>query len=106
MQERIETIIREWLKEQFGNDKALPELVLSGLAKEIVEHRWEIYTMVQEEYDMDDIETMAEANDVELTDDEKSLALHRYKKCEDSNLDILSTIIDDIVSERDLPKEQ
>lgn len=100
MKDRIETIIRDWLNTEFKNPDALPGLVISGLAEEINKHRWEIHSNVQEEYDMEDIDTMAESNEVKLTEDERLRALHRYRKLEDSNLDTLSYIIDEIVNER------
>lgn len=100
MKDRIETIIRDWSNTEFKNPDALPGLVISGLAEEINNHRWEIHSNVQEEYDMEDIDTMAESNEVKLTEDERLRALHRYRKLEDSNLDTLSYIIDEIVNER------
>ena len=100
MKDRLETIIRDWLNTEFKNPDALPGLVISGLAEEINNHRWEIHSNVQEEYDMEDIDTMAESNEVKLTEDERLRALHRYRKLEDSNLDTLSYIIDEIVNER------
>lgn len=100
MKDRIETIIRDWLVKEFGNGDALPKLVLSGLAEEINNHRWEIHTMVQEEYDMEDIEDVASANAYELTKEEKERILHRYKKLEDSNLDLLCDIVEEVYNER------
>lgn len=100
MQERIEKIIKDWLVKEFGNGDALPKPVLSGLAEEIVNHRWEIHTMVQEEYDMEDIEDVASANAYELTKEEKERILHRYKKLEDSNLDLLYDIVEEVYNER------
>lgn len=104
MEDRIATIIRDWLNEKFGNPDALPNLVLKGLAEEINKHRWEIHTYVQAEYDMEDIETIADDMDIELTDDEKARVLHRYKKLEDSNLDTLEYIIEEIKNEREEQK--
>lgn len=101
MKDRIETIIRDWLNEKFGNPDVLPNLVLKGLAEEINNHRWEIHDAVQEEYDLEDIDYMAENNEIELTPEERQTALYRYKKTEDSNLDTLSYIIDEIATERE-----
>ena len=101
MQDRIETILRDYLVKTFKNENAIPNLLLKGIAEEITEHRWEIYNLVQEEYDWDDIETLAESNNIELTQDEKDLVMHRYKKLEDSKIENLSYIIDDVVAERE-----
>ena len=101
MKDRIETIIRDWLVKEFGNGDALPKPVLSGLADELNNHRWEFHSLVQEEYDMEDIENVAAANEYELTDREKDRILHRYKKLEDGNLDLLYDIVDEVVKERE-----
>lgn len=101
MKDRIETIIKDYLVKQFGNEDALPKMVLSGLAEELNEHRWEFHTIVQEEYDMEDIEDVAAANEYELTKEEKERILHRYKKLENGNLDLLYDIVDEVVNERE-----
>lgn len=98
MQQVIEVIIRNWLEKEFGNSDALPGVVLKGLAEEIYNHRWEIHSGVQREYDMEDIEYVGESEN--LTEDEKNLALHRYQNLEDDRLESLSYIIDEIVAER------
>ena len=100
MKDRLEKIIKDYMVKQFGNEDVLPKPVLTGLAEEINNHRWEIHTMVQEEYDMEDIEEVAKSNAYELTDDEKSRILHRYKKLEDSNLDLLYDIVEEVYNER------
>ena len=100
MEKRIEQIITEWLKEEFHNEKAFPKVVVSGLADEINKHRWEIYNSVQREYDMDDVKYIAEDKNVKLTDEEVSTVLHRYGKIEDSNLESLDYIIEDVINER------
>lgn len=101
MKDRIETIIKDYLVKQFGNEDALPKMVLSGLAEELNEHRWEFHTLVQEEYDMEDIEDVAAANEYDLTEKEKERILYRYKKIEDNNLDLLYDIVDEVVRERE-----
>ena len=100
MKDRLETIIRDWLNTEFHNPEAIPGLMISGLAEEINKHRWEIHSRVDDEYRMEDIDTVAEANNVELTDNEKKIALDRYRDLEDSNIDELSYIIDEIVMDR------
>lgn len=101
MKDRIEEIIKKYLVNQFGNEDALPKMVLSGLAEELNEHRWEFHTLVQEEYDMEDIEDVAAANEYELTKEEKERILHRYKKLEDGNIDLLYDIVDEVYNERE-----
>lgn len=100
MKDNIETIIRDYLVKQFGNEDALPQMVLSGIAEELAEHRWLFHSLVQEEYDMEDIEDVASANAYELTKEEKERVLHRYKKLEDSNLDLLYDIVEEVYNER------
>ncbi len=100
MIDRLETIIRDWLNTEFKNPDAMPGPMIKGLAEELNKHRWEIYEHVKTEYDLEDIQMIAESNAVELTKDEESLALHRYQNLEDQNLDALSYIIDEIINER------
>lgn len=100
MKDRLETIIRDWLNTEFDNPEAIPGLMISGLAEEINKHRWEIHSRVDDEYRMEDIDTVAEANNVELTENEKKIALDRYRNLEDSNMDELSYIIDEIAMNR------
>lgn len=100
MKDRIEEIIKNYLVKQFGNEDALPKLVLSGIADELNNHRWEFHTMVQEEYDMEDIEDVAESKEYDLTKEEKERVLHRYKHLEDSNIDLLYDIVEEVYNER------
>ena len=101
MKERIEHIIKEYLSKEYGREDVIPGLMLSGIADEIDKHRWEFHAIVQEEYDMEDIDSIAEENKYKLTKEEKERILHRFKKIEDSNLDQLSYIIDEVVQERE-----
>lgn len=101
MQDRIETIIKQWMEREFKNEQALPDVVVKSLAEELNAHRYEIHSHVQQEYHMEDIEDAAAAGDVVLTQYEKDLILHRYEKLEDGNLDLLYDIIDEVVDARD-----
>ena len=101
MKDRIETIIRDWLNITFNNPNALPKPILSGLAEEIDKHRWEIYRYTKDEYDMEDIETLAENEGVELTADEKSIVLHRYQNSEYQDMDTLSYLVHLVIKERE-----
>lgn len=97
MEERLEKIIYNWVEENFGKSEAAdPSWSIKELAKELAKHKWEIRSMVQEEYDLEDIDDVADDLGVKLTKDEKSFALHRYRKIEDSNLETLEYIIKDI----------
>lgn len=100
MKDRIEKIIKDYLVKQFGNEDALPKMVLSGIAEELAEHRWEFHTMVQEEYDMEDIEDVAGSKEYDLTKEEKERVLYRYKHLEDSNIDLLYDIVEEVYNER------
>lgn len=100
MEERIERIITRYLGKELGNSDAIPNLLVKGIADEINKHRWEIYSGVQREYDMEDIKYIAENKNVKLTDEEVSTVLHRYGKIEDSNLESLDYIIEDVIDER------
>lgn len=102
MEDRIHTIIHDWLNTTFKNPDAMPELMVKGLAEEINKHRWEIYEYVKDEYDLEDIQMVAENNNVELTKDEETHAMHRYRKAQEyeSSIDILDEIINEIVADR------
>lgn len=98
MEDRIETIIRDWLNEEFKNPDALPGLMIKGLAKEINDHRFEMYSYVKDEYDEEDIAIAAENNDMELSQEEKDYALNRYQNAQeyDSSIEYINDIMNDI----------
>lgn len=102
MEDRLETIIRDWLNTEFKNPDAIPRLMVKGLAKEINNHRWEVYESVRDEYDLEDISMVAEHNDIELTKEEEDYALNRYRKAQEyeSSIDALDEIINDIIKMR------
>lgn len=102
MKDRIETIIRDWLNRDFKNPNAIPTPMLKALAEEIDKHRWEIYSYTKDEYDLEDIEMVADNKEVELSKDEQNIALGRYKKAQeyDSSLDMLDEIVDKIIESR------
>ena len=101
MQDKIKTIVKNWLIKEFNNPNALPGPMLDGLAEEIDKHSWEIYRDVQDRNDMEDIEYQAENMEIELTDTEKWKALQSYQNMEDSRLESLGYIIDSIVMDRE-----
>lgn len=101
MKDRLETIIRDWLNIEFKNPDAIPGLLISGIAEEINKHRWEIHSRVDEEYRLEDIEAVEISNKVNLTEEEKKLALDRYRDLEESHMDELSWIINEIINERE-----
>ena len=94
MEDRIKTIIRDWLNKTFGNPDALPTPVLNGLAEEIDKHRWEIYRYQKDEYDMDDIDAVALDYDIKLTDEEREIILHKYQYCEYQDMDTIKDLLD------------
>lgn len=94
MEDRIKTIIRDWLNNTFGNPDALPTPVLNGLAEEIDKHRWEIYKYQKEEYDMEDIDAVALDYGIELTDNEREMILHKYQDCEYQDLETVKDLLD------------
>lgn len=98
--DRIETVIRDWLNEQFHNPDALPGLVISGLAEEIYKHRYEMYEDVQDEYDAEDVEDIEAEKNVKLTEDQKRRAIWRWRKEKDVPIDILYDIVEDISQEK------
>lgn len=103
MNDRIETIIRDWLNVTFNNPNAIPNLMVKGLAEEINKHRFEMYNYVKDEYDLEDVHIVADNNNVTLTEDEEALALHRYNKAQeyDSALEYLDEIISEIIEARE-----
>lgn len=103
MKDRIETIIRDWLNATFGNPDAIPSLMVKGLAEEIDKHRWEIYENVRDEYDLEDINMVAENNNIKLTKNEESYALNRYRKAQEyeSSMDVLDEIVNEVIVQRE-----
>lgn len=100
MEERVEGILISWFEREFGNRNALPGVLIKGIAEEICRHKYEIFEQVNNEYLLDDIDFVAHNEDVELTEEEKQRALDRYKRVENSNIEVLSYIITDIVRNR------
>lgn len=98
MEDRLKIIIKNWVLENFGESEAEdPSWDIEALAEEIYSHRWEIYEAVREDYTIEDIERIAEDKGVKLTKDQVSLALHRYSKTDDYNLEQLDYIVDEVV---------
>lgn len=95
--DKIAKIIKEWVRENFGTQEMEdPCYNIEELSKEIAKHRYEIHSIVQEEYDLEDINSEAKRMGVKLSEDDKLWVLHRYKKLEDSNLESLYYIIEEI----------
>ena len=93
MEDRLKTIIRDWLNVTFGNPDALPTPVLNGLAEEIDKHRWEIYRFTKDEFDLEDIDMVAENEGIELTKEERDTILHKYQDSEYQDMDTISDLI-------------
>lgn len=104
MKDRYERIIKDYLVETFGNDKALPKPVLDGLADALERHRHEIFNATKQEYLMEDIIGIEEDREVELTDGELGIVIHRFEKYDTGNLDLLWDIISDVLSDREREK--
>lgn len=100
MKDRIETIIRDWLNKEFKNPSAIPGPMLKGLAEEIDRHKWEIYKFIKDEYDLEDIETVATDKEIELTDKEAEIVLHKYQDSEYQDVDTISYLVDRIIEMR------
>ena len=98
MEDRIETIIRDYLNKEFKNPDAIPGLLIKGIAKEINDHRYEIHSYVKDEYDEDSIDMVAEDKGIELTKAEKEYALKRYRKAQDYD-DNSGEYLDEIMNE-------
>ncbi len=93
MEDRLKTIIRDWLNETFGNPDALPTPVLNGLAEELEKHRWEIFRFTKDEYDMEDIDMVAENEGIELTGEERNIILRKYQDSDYQDMDTISDLI-------------
>lgn len=65
-----------------------------ALAELIYTNRFAIHSAVQEEYDMEDVMSIARDKGVNLTKEQLSHVLYRYGKVEDDKLEQLSYIID------------
>ena len=94
---RLTTIIREWVKKNYGEAEAdNPSWDIHALAEEICKEKYTIHTYVQKEYDMEDIDDVASAQEITLNDEQRELAYYRYKKLESSNLDLLYDIVSEV----------
>ena len=102
MEDRVKEIIVNWFKNEFKNEEALPDIVISGLAYEISKHSTELHRIVQREYDKEDLEYVLEGMEVELTDSEKEQILDSYEDREDDALDYMRDIIDYVVRRKKL----
>ena len=100
MEDRLKTIIRDWLNETFGNPDALPTPVLNGLAEKIEKHRWEIYNFTKSEYDMEDIERAAADREIELTDEEAKIVLNEYQNSDYQDIDTIDYFLERIIETR------
>ena len=100
MEDRIQTIIRDWLNTTFDNPNAIPKLMVVGLADEINKHRWEIYRFVKEEYDLEDIERVANDKGIMLTDEEMEIVLHKYQDSEYQDIDAIDFLLGRIIEMR------
>lgn len=100
MEDRLKTIIRDWLSETFGNPDALPTPVLNGLAEEIEKHRWEIFSFTKDEYDLEDIERAAIDRGIELTDEEAEIVLRKYQDSDYQDVDTIDYFLDRIIEMR------
>ena len=103
MEDRFKEIIHTWAQEEFGNPNALPEPVLNSLAEYIfTRHDWEIYNLLKDKYTMEDVEDIAEQDDIELTEEEKKLVIEKFNNADtyQSSLDILMDIVNYCVTRR------
>lgn len=100
MKDTYKGIIYNWVKDNFGESEAAdPSWNIEALSEELAKHAWQIHSLQQEEYDLEDIDAVAEDNNIELTKEERELVLHRYKKLEDSNLEFIQSIIKEVKGE-------
>lgn len=102
MEDRVKEIIVNWLRNEFKNEEALPDIVVSGLADEIDRHSAELHRIIQREYDKEDLEYILEGMEVELTDSEKEKVLDAYENREDNALDYLRDIVDYVIRRKKL----
>lgn len=102
VKEEIERVIRKYLAETFKDKDALPNVMIEGLAEAIASDRWNIYALVDQECIYMDIDMVASDKEVELSNEEKGVACHRYRKIRDNDdsIQYLYDIIDEIVEGR------
>lgn len=102
MQDRIERMIKDYLEREFKNRNAIPGLIIKGISEEIDRHRWEIYESVRDEYDFEDIDRVADSNDVQLTGDERTDVFYRYRTIQqyESSIRELDEIVKYIIEKR------
>lgn len=69
---KLETIIYEWVKQNFGESEADdPSWSIEALAEELAKHQHEFYWQQELEYLKEDVEHYAEEHDIELTEQQK-----------------------------------
>lgn len=100
MKDRIETIIRDWLVKEFKNPNAIPGPMLKGLAEEIDNHRWEIFSFTKDEYDKEEIEMIAKDKEIELTNEELKIVLNKYHDSDYQDTDTIDYLVDRIIEMR------
>lgn len=103
MEDRFKEIIHAWAQEEFGNPNALPEPVLNSMVEYIfTRHDWEIYNLLKDKYTMEDVEDIAEQDDIELTEEEKKWIVEKFNNTDtyQSSLDILMEIVNYCVERR------
>ena len=101
LEKQIEAIIYNWLENTFHNNEAIPKLIVNGIAREIVNYRWKIYSSVKNELDLEDIYRVAEVKEIKLTDEEANIVLNRYQDGEYQDIDTINYLIDKIIKGRE-----
>lgn len=98
--DKYEDIIRHWLRETFGNEDALPNLILKGLSQELASHGWEVCQHIRKEYDLEDINRAAVDREIELTDEEAEIVLNKYQDSEYQDVDTIDYLLDIVIEMR------
>lgn len=98
----VASTIKEYLRDELKNENAIPQLLIDGIANAINKKRWQIYSIVDDEYMHEDIDTVCNDRGVALDDEEVGEAYYRYQKVRenDDSMSYLYEIIDEIIEER------
>ena len=100
LEQEIKNILTDYFKQEFGNENALPNLVLSGIAHELAKNGWKLYRIVQKQYDYEDIDDMAGIKDIELTKEEREEIYENYSNSEYKDSDTLFYLLEDLIEDR------
>lgn len=97
----FEKIILEWMDKEFKNKDAMPKVLVSSLAAELASKAYVIHSLVDKEYDLEDIDYVAENRGEELTDEERQEILERYRNIESHSIEDIEEVMSWVLKQRE-----